>query len=192
MSSKKQNSFDCSTLTAHGSLLRWRELKDETREALERKLEGLYEAERDEDAFDALAIDKQQALLILTRRFEELGLWDSVRRVQNVYGLGGVGMNFDAWPTLRSRLEGHERFTARFAKHGNTTGGFLERGGARAGLHLLYVDEDRRRWAAHFDLYNPWSSPLNAWRHFWHEKLRGSTPDWRTIKEIMDRAAMSE
>ncbi|MBC7912058.1 MAG: hypothetical protein H7Y30_16235 [Pyrinomonadaceae bacterium] len=162
--------------------LRWRELSAETRNALERKLEGLYGHDRDAAAFDALAPDKQQALLILLRRFRELELWDSVRRIENVYGEGGVGMNFSAWPVLLSTLRRREDFTAMFARHSDNTGGLMERGRTRASLHFLYLDKGGvRRWAVHFDLYNPWASPLNAWRHLLHEKLRGETPDWKTI-----------
>jgi hypothetical protein len=161
--------------------LRWRELPPSTRDALYRKLEGLYDNARDEDAFDSLAVDKQRALLILARRFIELDLWTIVRRVGNVYGEGGVGMDFKAWPLLHSTLSRRRDFTSRFANHGNTTGGFIERGVGRASLHVLYVDNGERRWAAHFDMYNPWASPANAWRHLVIEKLRGYTPDWRAI-----------
>lgn len=161
--------------------LRWRELPFRTQEALDRRLEGLYGVTRDEEAFNALAADKQWALLILARRFLELKLWEAVRRVENVYGQGGVGMNFDAWPMLHSTLRRRRDFTSRFANHGDTTGGFIERGVGRASLHILFVDNGKRRWAAHFDLYNPWASPVNAWQHLLHEKLRGYTPDWRAI-----------
>ncbi len=161
--------------------LRWRELPIRMQEALDRRLEGLYGATRDEEAFNALAADKQWALLILARRFLELRLWEAVRRVENVYGQGGVGMNFDAWPVLYSTLRRRRDFTSRFANHGDTTGGFIERGVGRASLHILYIDNGKRRWAAHFDLYNPWASPVNAWRHLLNEKLRGYTPDWRAI-----------
>lgn len=172
--------------------LGWRELDAETRASLQGKLAGLYGHERDESAFDSLAVDKQQALLILMRRFAELKLWDTVRRVENVYGEGGTGMNFAAWPLLESTLRRRDDFTAWFATHGDTTGGFLERGRTRAALHLLYVDDagrqqqpEQRRWAAHFDLYNPWASPVNAWRHLLHEKLRHETPGWRVIKSAL-------
>jgi hypothetical protein len=161
--------------------LRWSELPIETSELLARRLEGLYGNARDEEAFDSLAIDKQQALLILLRRLHELNLWESVHRVENVYGEGGVGMNFAAWPLLQATLKRRTDFTSLFANHGDTTGGFLERERKRASLHFLFVDEGARRWAVHFDLYNPWSSPLNAWRHLLNEKLKGETPDWRTI-----------
>jgi hypothetical protein len=165
--------------------LRWRELSPRTREAFERKLEGLYGQPTDESAFDALAIDKQQALLIIARRFYELDLWSAVRRIENVYGEGGVGMNFVPWPLLKSTLERRTDFTQRFARHSDTSGGFLETGVGRASLHVLYVDGETRRWAAHFDLYNPWASPLNAWRHLLNEKLRGYTPDWRAIGDSL-------
>lgn len=162
--------------------LRWQELAPQTREAFARRLEGLYGAASDEDAFDSLAVDKQQALLILGRRFYELDLWQTVRRIENVYGEGGVGMNFTPWPVLKSTLESREDFTQRFARHRDTTAGFIETGVGKASLHILYVDDEKgRHWAAHFDLYNPWASPLNAWRHLLNEKMRGYTPDWRAI-----------
>lgn len=165
--------------------LRWRELTLKGRVALERKLEGLYGYERDESAFDSLPVDKQQALLMLAGRLRELKLWDTVRRVTNVYGEGGVGMNFTAWPLLEATLSRRADFTRWFAAHGDTTGGFLERGRLRASLHILYVDDGERRWAAHFDLYNPWASPINAWRHLLHEKLYRETPDWRVIRAAL-------
>jgi hypothetical protein len=163
--------------------LRWSELPEIVHAALARRLEGLYGGARDETVFDALAVDKQQALLILLRRFLELDLWDAVRRIENLYGEGGVGMNFSAWPNLKSRLERRARFSTWFARHQNTTEGFIERGTAgRAALHFLYSDSAATRsWEAHFDLYNPWTSPANAWRHLLHEKLRRETPDWRMI-----------
>jgi hypothetical protein len=167
---------------AKADLLRWRELSADTRLALDGRLKGLYERTTDESAFDALALDKQQALLILLRRFRELNLWETVRRIENVYGLGGVGMNFAVWPFIKSTLERRADFTSWFARHSNTDGGWIERSRGRASLHVLYVEEGKeRRWAAHFDLYNPWASPMNAWRHLLNEKLRHYTPDWRAI-----------
>ena len=166
--------------------LRWHDLTPATRAALEGKLAGLYGHEQDDEAFDSLAVDKQQALLIFVRRLRELKLWDAVRRVENVYGEGGTGMNFAAWPLLESTLRGRADFTTWFARHTDTAGGFLERHRASAALHILYVDEEgKRRWAAHFDLYNPWASPLNAWRHLLHEKVRRGTPGWRTISAAL-------
>jgi hypothetical protein len=163
----------------------WRDLREETRLALARKLEGLYGHERDETAFDFLAEDKQQALLILLRRLSELELWNAVRRIENVYGLGGVGMCFTSWPVLLSSLQGRDDFTTLFANHSDNAGGFLERGRLRASLHFLHTDRDALSWGVHFDLYNPWASPLNAWRHLVHEKFRGKTPDWKVIKNAL-------
>jgi hypothetical protein len=162
--------------------LRWQDLPQATQEALSGKLEGLYGNARDEDAFDSLAVDKQQALLILARRFIELNLWTTVVRIGNVYGEGGVGMNFEPSPLLLALISTRLDFTNRFANHKDTTEGFIERGVGRASLHILYVDRgEERHWAAHFDLYNPWASPMNAWLHLLNEKIRGYTPDWRAI-----------
>ena len=108
--------------------LSWRELSAATRQALEGKLVALYGARRDEVAFDALAVDKQQALLILARRWRELKLWETVRSVLNVYGEGGVGMNFAAWPLLESTLDRRDDFTRRFATHSDTDGAFSNAG----------------------------------------------------------------
>jgi hypothetical protein len=166
--------------------LKWLELPASTRRALEQRLVGLYERETDQRAFDELAAEKQQALLILLRRFRELSLWETVRRVENVYGTGGVGMNFAAWPLIKSTLERRADFTTWFARHRDTTGGWIERGTQRASLHVLYVEHNgARQWAAHFDLYNPWASPANAWRHLLHEKFRHYTPDWRAISSSL-------
>jgi hypothetical protein len=162
--------------------LRWRELADDVQEALGLRLKGLYGGSGADVAFDNLALDKQQALLLLTQRLQELGLWDSVRRVENVYGTGGVGMSFRAWPELAAKLDRRRDFTRRFARHRDNAGGFLERGRRLASLHFLYEDRGERLWAVHFDLYNPWSSPANIWRHLFYEKILGVTPDWRTIR----------
>ena len=166
-----------------GRRLHWRGLSERTRTALDRRLEGLYGGEGDEEVFDALPVDKQQALLILVRRLLDLRLWDAVRRVENLYGISGVGMHFSAWPYLKSTLRRRALFSTWFATHHNTTRGFIERRtGRRASLHILYSDAGARvGWEAHFDLYNPWTSPLNAWRHLLHEKIRRETPDWRVI-----------
>ena len=164
--------------------LRWLMLSPQTKERLGRKLRGMYGATTDEAAFDSLGVDKQQALLLLAHRLEELGLWDSIRSVENVYGEGGVGMNFRAWPELAYRLQRRKDFTRLFAAHKDNDGGFLERARARASLHFLYTDEEERQWAVHFDLYNPWASPVNAWRHLLHEKIKGVTPDWRIVRAV--------
>ena len=161
--------------------LKWRALPESVYIALNRKLEGMYGGANDESVFDALAIDKQQALLIIVRRFQALRLWDVVKRVENVYGEGGVGMNFRAWPCLKATLERRKDFTTWFANHRDTSRGFIERGIRHAALHILCTNEKELRWAAHFDLYNPFASPLNAWRHLLHEKFRGRTPGWQVI-----------
>jgi hypothetical protein len=161
--------------------LKWHELPESTRVALAGRLEGLYGGKGDESIFDSLAVDKQQALLILIRRLLAVKLWDTVQRIENLYGEGGVGMNFTASPSIKSMLEQRKDFTTRFAKHHNTIGGFMERRTGRASLHILYTDKEAQHWEAHFDLYNPWTSPLNAWRHLVHEKIRKETPNWRVI-----------
>ncbi|HEX8889659.1 MAG TPA: hypothetical protein VF779_10800 [Pyrinomonadaceae bacterium] len=161
--------------------LRWRDLTEDEREALDRKLEGLYGGGSTENVFDSLAVDKQQALLILMRRLSVLELWSAVRCIENLYGMGGVGMSFDAWPFIKSSLERREDFTTWFARHRATSLGFIEKGTNRASLHLLRDEGTEGSWEAHFDLYNPWASPLNAWRHLLHEKIRRETPDWRVV-----------
>jgi hypothetical protein len=166
--------------------LRWLRLSDEVRDALERKLKGLYGAARDEEAFDNLDVNKQQALLLLAHRLREVGLWGAIRRVENVYGRGGVGINFRAWPGLLAELRGRKDFTKLFATHRGNTGGFIERARKSASLHFLYQETDEQRlWAVHFDLHNPWSSPASAVRHLLYEKIRGGTPDWRSIRAAL-------
>lgn len=169
--------------------LAWVELPFAERSALERKLENLYGQPNDRAAFDALAPDKQQALLIISRRLRELSLWWCVRRVENVYGEGGVGMNFSAWPALRAALARHPLFTPRWADHGDSAGGFRERGRKFAALHFLRAwakpGEEFPRWSVHFDLYNPLASPANALRHWVREARRSETPDWQTIDKAL-------
>jgi hypothetical protein len=169
-------------------ILKWKDLPLDVRAGLSRKLEDLYGQGVDESAFEALAIDKQQALLLLQRRFCALGLSDAVRRIQNVYGEGGVGMNFTAWPFLRATLGRRRDFSSRFARHRDTDGGFIERGPKRAALHLLYVDRHKKEeylWTAHFDLYN-WRWPQGIWRHFIFEKIKGVRPDWHMIRVALE------
>src|SRR5262245_33133662 len=105
----------------------WKDLAFDIRDQLTGKLKDLYGAQGDEAAFDLLPIDKQQALLLLLRRLGEKELWQTVRKVENVYGLGGVGMQFEAWPVLESTLRRRPDFTKLFAKHRRTSGGFYER-----------------------------------------------------------------
>jgi hypothetical protein len=152
---------------------------------LTHKLEGLYGQEDDERAFDALAVDKQQALLLFAVRFRALQLWPEIESIENVYGLGGVGLNIRARRTLTSTLAAHEKFTSRFANHGDTAVGFYETGRARAALHFLRSKADAPLWAVHFDLYSPSATARSLLRHLWHETWRRETPDWRVIKAAL-------
>jgi hypothetical protein len=171
--------------------LHWRELPADVRAALAGRLAGLWRAPTDEAAFDSLGIDKQQALLLLLRRIQQKDLWHVMRKVTNVYGVGGVGMSFDAWPFVVSTLTQRTDFTRLFANHKDTTGGFYERGRATAVLHFLYRDKPEmpREWFVHFDLYSPVHSLASVFNHVRHEALGGMTPDWRAIKTALsDRA----
>ena len=161
--------------------LRWSDLSVELREALAGKLTGLWGAPSDEEAFDALATDKQQALLLILTRLREKNLWPGVKKISNVYGEGGVGIEFTPWPMIESTLSRRKDFTRRFASHKDTTGGFYERDRAEAALHFLYVDENPRKWYVHFDLYSPVYSPGSAFRHLRHEFIGEAKPDWRMI-----------
>jgi hypothetical protein len=167
------------------SQITWPDLAYNVRDALSGKLVGLYGAVSDAAAFNALVEDKQQALLLLLNRLTAKRLWHVVRRVQNVYGLHGVGLSFSAWPLIESTLSGREDFTRRFANHKDCSGGFYEKGRARAVLHFLYQDGEPRKWYVHFDLYSPVHSPRSAASHLQHEVLRKFRPDWKTIKQYV-------
>jgi hypothetical protein len=167
------------------SRLLWSALSQGTREELGRRIKGLYGAARADEAFDGLGIDKQQALLLLMLRLRQLKLWEPVRRVENVYGEGGVGMTFRAWPGLLCELRGRKDFTTRFANHKDNAAGFLERGRMLASLHFLYQEKGEKLWGVHFDLYHPWASPANAMRHLFYEKMKGAVPDWRAIRAAL-------
>lgn len=147
------------------------------------RLAGLWGAPDDESAFNSLSLDKQQALLLLARRLDAKDLWHAVKRVQNVYGDGGVGLNFVAWPYLENTLSRRDDFTRRFAKRKNVRGGFYEKGRRNAALHFLYHDGSPLRWHVHFDLYNPVFSPITALRHMRHEYFGKLRPNWRMIVE---------
>jgi hypothetical protein len=174
-------------------LLRWRALAPSVRAALEGRLDGLYGINGDMQSFDALGVDKQQALLIFVRRFQSLKLWSAVHRIENIYGTGGVGMSFKASARLAQALSLRNDFTTLFASRrsrrgGSNERGFRERRRERAALHFLFDErEDKeRRWSVHFDFYNPLASPRSAWRHFYFESLRGTTPDWRAITTALE------
>jgi hypothetical protein len=165
--------------------LRWRDLPETLGDDLADKLAGLYGHAAAAEAFDSLAADKQQALLLFAARLLDLNLWREVERVENVYGVGGVGMSFRARRGLSAVLDAHGRFTSRFAAHGDCAAGYFERGRSRAALHILRMKDDASLWSIHFDLHAPAATPLSALRHFWSEKVRGETPDWETIKSVL-------
>ncbi len=163
-------------------LIKWNALAAETRAALAGKLSGLYGWSVENEIFDALEPERQQALLLLMRRFQELSLWDTVRRITNVYGRGGVGMDFEAWPLLRATLRRRRNFTSLMAGHRNNQGGFREkRANAGPSLHVVMVAVERAQWAAHFDHYNPVQSLSSFWRHIYYESFRGKLPGWRDV-----------
>ena len=165
---------------------RWWDLPYETREALAGRLSGLWGASTDEMAFDGLTVDKQQALLIILSRLQAKNLWPFLRKVNNVYGEGGVGIGFDAWPGLRSTLSRRKDFTRLFANHKDTDGGFYERRRSTAVLHFLYQDGNPLKWYLHFDLYSPVHTVRSGYQHMRHEFIAKVTPDWRTIRDYLN------
>ena len=173
----------------------WNSLSKEERWLLNGRLVGLYGYGNDEADFDSLSIDKQQALLLLVGRFDQLGLWDRVKGIKNVYGEGGVGFAFEASNDFRTCIQLNSSFSSRFATHRNTEAGFLERGRRSAALHILYARSDRELWEAHFDLYSPVGTVLSAIMHLIKEKLARKTPNWIEIKEAIvenDRQQMKK
>ena len=162
-------------------VLTWATLPAETRDLLKGKLRGLWNASSDAEAFDSWTLDKKQALLLLVERLYAKDLWNLVKRVTNVYGEGGVGLEFEAWPRVESTLSRRRDFTRRFANHYDTNGGFYEKDRDTAILHFLYQEGEPRRWYVHFDLYSPIHSPRSALKHFRHEMLGKMKPDWRMI-----------
>jgi hypothetical protein len=165
----------------HARTLAWNELPDDLRAALAGRLAGLYGEPDDALAFDALAADKQRALLIFVRRLAYLKLWVHVLRVTNVYGVGGVGLAFVAAAELKERLARSRGFTSRFAAHREAAEGFFELGRRSAILHFLHSHRGTNEWTVHFDLYSPLADPLSALRHLWRERLRARTPRWEEI-----------
>ncbi|MGZ8846633.1 MAG: hypothetical protein ACXW3C_09245, partial [Pyrinomonadaceae bacterium] len=103
------------------------------------RLEGLYGWGDDEGVYGTLPIDKRAALLLISRRLTEVGLWRAVGRIVNVYGVGGVGLYFESQIDLESELDGRSDFTRHFARHRDNTGGFLEKYRRHASLHFLYI-----------------------------------------------------
>jgi hypothetical protein len=165
--------------------LRWRELTVEARDALTGKLMGLWGAVSDEAAFESLTEDKQQALLLVLGRMQAKNLWHLVRSIDNVYGEGGVGIGFTAWPFMQSTLSRRKDFTRRFANHKDTSGGFYEKGRAEVVLHFLFQEGSPRKWFVHFDLYSPVHSLGSAGKHIRYEFLGKMCPDWKMIKDYL-------
>ena len=168
------------------SLLLWKDLSVAHREALSGRLTGLWGAPSDEAAFDNFAVEKQQALLITLSRLLEKELWQVVKKIENVYGEGGVGIKFFAWPFVLSTLKRRKDFTRLMANHKDTTGGFYEKGRADAVLHFLYQDGNPQTWYVHFDLYSPVHSPVSAWKHMRYEFIGKVRPDWRMIQDSLN------
>jgi len=169
-----------------GTSVQWADLSRETKELLKRKLAGLWGAETDETAFDSWTVDKKYALLLLLKRMRAKELWHLVKRVNNVYGEGGVGLQFEAWPMIESTLARRPDFTRRFANHKDTSGGFYEKDRAEAVLHFLFQEGQPRQWYVHFDLYSPVHSPGSAWKHLRHEFLSKTKPGWRQIAKSLN------
>ena len=165
--------------------LTWGSLPRETRERLSGKLVGIWGAASDEAAFDSWPLDKKQALMLLVERLNEKGLWHLVKQVTNVYGEGGVGIQFLAWPMIESTLQRRPDFTRRFANHKDTSGGFYEKKRADAVLHFLFQDGEPRQWYVHFDLYSPVHSLTSALKHIRHEFIGGLKPDWQIIAKYL-------
>jgi len=165
------------------SRLSWKELPAEVRALLSDRLAGMWDHPDDSSAFDSLSIAAQQALLLIVARLEERGIWQAIRRISNVWGEGGVGFEFTAWPMLHSMLSRRNDFTRWFANHQDTDGGFVEKHRPTSVMHFLYTDATPRRWSLHFDLYSPLHSPAGAWRHLRHEVFSEMKPDWQMIRE---------
>lgn len=163
--------------------LSWSDLSSEVRESLSGKLIELWGAESDEAAFNSWAVDKQQGMLQLLERLKAKDLWHLVRQVTNVYGEGGVGLEFIAWPMLESTLKQRNDFTSYLANHSDTDGGFYEKDRDEVILHFLFREGEPRMWFVHFDLYSPVHSMSSAVRHFRYEFLGKVKPDWRSIKD---------
>lgn len=163
----------------------WHDLPSGVREEFSGKLSGLWGAATDESAFNSLVIDKQQALTLILSRMRAKQLWRSVRKIENLYGEGGVGMTFLAWPVIESNLAGRPDFTRRFARHENTDGGFYEKGRADAVLHFLFQEGNPRKWSVHFDLYSPVHSIESALKHYRHEVRGKLKPDWMMIQQCL-------
>ena len=166
--------------------LRWSGLPYEIRESLTGKLAGLWKSPTDAAAFDSWSLDKQQAMLLVLGRLQAKGLWHLVRQIVNVYGEGGVGIEFVAWPMIESTLSRRKDFTRLFANHRDTSGGFYEKNRGEGILHFLFEEGNPRQWYVHFDHYSPVHSILGALRHLRYESIGGLRPDWRMIAKCLN------
>jgi hypothetical protein len=164
----------------------WQDLPGDVRETFAGKLSGLWGASDDETAFNGCAVDKQQTLLLLAARLRAKNLWHVIKKIENVYGEGGVGIAFAAWPFVKTTLSGRKDFTRLMANHKDTTGGFYEKGRAEAVLHFLYVEGKPQKWYVHFDLHSPVHSPASAFKHLRHEFVGKRTLDWLMIKQRLN------
>ena len=173
--------------TALAKAVEWADLPATTRELLAGKLAGLWGAPTDAAAFDSWPLDKRQALLLLLNRLHSKELWHLVKKVTNVYGEGGVGLQFEAWPMIESTLSRRPDFTRMFAKHKGTSGGFYERQRGKAALHFLFEEGEPRRWYVHFDLYSPIHSLSSALKHLFYEAMGKVKPDWRMISKSLNQ-----
>ena len=167
----------------------WAELPADTRELLTGKLAGLWGHPTDADAFNSWAVDKKQGMLLLLDRLQSKELWRLVKRVTNVYGKDGVGLEFEAWPMVESTLSQRDDFTRLLANHKDTSDGFYEKGRSEAVLHFLLQEGEQCQWSVHFDLYSPVYSPASALKHFRYEFLGKVKPDWRMIAKSLRSSA---
>ena len=152
------------------------------------KLGGMYGWGNDEDVYSNLADDKREALGLIFTRLKQVDLWNAVGRIVNVYGIGGVGVYFDATRDLKSELAQRDDFTRAFARHRDNTGGFLEKKRQHASLHFLFVDapDGEREWHVHLDYYGPYGSVATAVQHLYYERWKKFRPDWRLMKTAVD------
>ena len=169
--------------------LTWADLPAATRDLLTGRLAGLWGAPTDAAAFDSWPLDKKQGLLLLLKRLHTKGLWRLVKKVTNVYGEGGVGLQFEAWPIIESTLSRRRDFTRILASHKGTSGGFYERQRGKAILHFLFKEGEPRTWYVHFDLYSPVHSLGSALKHLFYEAMGKVKPDWRMISKSLDRSS---
>lgn len=165
---------------------KWAELSEQRRLQYRGKLSGLFGHHGDEAAYDSLPRDKQEALALLADRLITLDLWQRIARIVNVYGKGGVGINFIADSGFENLLAGRKDFTWRFARRDNT-GGFFEKWRTRASLHFLFKEDAKgeRDWHVHFDVYGPMGSLVSVIQHLYYERFGKLRPDWRTIQNLI-------